>query len=483
MRGSLVAGTALLLVVAAIAPAEARFSDVESESFYEDGVVWLLQNELTTGTSLGCYEPDRILTRAETATFLHRLAGTPEPAAPSPFSDVTANWAVDSVAWMAGEQITRGVGGGRFAPDEPVTRGQFAAFLHRYEGAPSAPPHGFSDVTAGWQQAAVSWLAAAGITTGTSSATFSPDGYVTRGQLATFLYRHAGTPTLVPDDVLTPCERPLVIHAVGDVNFDPGYGPNPQRPYSDAWSGVAQLFLNDDLTIINLECAPTLEGTRVPKKFNFRCPLDSLVPTRQAGIEVANLANNHGGDFGIPALIDGVAKVAAAGIQPVGAGSDLAAAIRPAIIERNGVRIAVLGFNTVNKTQSWEATDTTAGMAVGDIDTMVAAVAAANELADYVFVTIHWGIEKTFTAAADDIPRAHALIDAGADGIFGHGPHRIQPLEFYEDRPIFWSLGNFVWHNLTSETAVAEVLISVDGAITATLIPGTIESKGHPVLN
>ena len=75
------------------------------------------------------------------------------------------------------------------------------------------------------------------------------------------------------------------------------------------------------------------------------------------------------------------------------------------------------------------------------------------------------------------------LVDAGADAVFGHGPHRVQPLEFYNDRPIFWSLGNFVWHNLTRQTAVAEVLVARDGTISASLIPGTIVSKGHPVLD
>jgi poly-gamma-glutamate synthesis protein (capsule biosynthesis protein) len=384
---------------------------------------------------------------------------------------------------MAEEGITNGVGGGRFAPSDVVTRGQFAAFLYRYESPPPAAPHDFSDVVAGWQQEPVSWLAEERITVGTAPGRFSPDEPVTRGQLATFLYRYRGMPPVAHDESITVCQRPFVVHAVGDVNFDPGYGPNPQLPYSDAWSGMGRLFLDDDLTIINLECAPSLLGTRVPKTYNFRCPLEALAPARDAGIEVANLANNHGADFGIPALIDGYFNVAAAGIKPVGVGMDLAAATRPAIFERDDVTFAVLGFNAVNSSRAWEATDAKAGMAYGDIDVMVAAVEAANERADYVFVTIHWGIEKTFSPAADDIPRAHALIDAGADAVFGHGPHRVQPLEFYNDRPIFWSLGNFVWHNLTRQTAVAEVLVAPDGTISASLIPGTIVSKGHPVLD
>lgn len=99
-----------LLAMTGIAPADARFSDVVEGSYYEDGVAWLLESGFTTGTSRGCFEPDRNLTRAEAATFLHRLAGTPAPTGPKPFTDGSPTWAADAVAWMAGEGITTGVG-------------------------------------------------------------------------------------------------------------------------------------------------------------------------------------------------------------------------------------------------------------------------------------------------------------------------------------------------------------------------------------
>jgi poly-gamma-glutamate capsule biosynthesis protein CapA/YwtB (metallophosphatase superfamily) len=77
------------------------------------------------------------------------------------------------------------------------------------------------------------------------------------------------------------------------------------------------------------------------------------------------------------------------------------------------------------------------------------------------------------------------MIDAGADAIFGHHPHRLQPLEFYRGRPIAWSLGNFVWPRLSvpsATTAVAQVVVEPDGRIAACLLPTFIESSGHPVL-
>ncbi len=201
---------------------------------------------------------------------------------------------------------------------------------------------------------------------------------------------------------------------------------------------------------------------------------------------MANLANNHIRDFGETALVESRANVAAAGIAPVGIGENAAEAHTPALFEVNGWTVAVLGFGGVVPAASWLATEDRPGMADGDtIETMVAAVAAADEVADLVLVTIHWGSEGKTAPLSGDVARAQAMIDAGADAIFGHHPHRLQPLDTYAGRPIAWSLGNFVWPRLSTPsatTAVAQVIFEPDGTITSCLIPAFIESHGHPVL-
>jgi poly-gamma-glutamate synthesis protein (capsule biosynthesis protein) len=116
---------------------------------------------------------------------------------------------------------------------------------------------------------------------------------------------------------------------------------------------------------------------------------------------------------------------------------------------------------------------------------MVAAVEAADARADLVFVTIHWGVELDLQPRPEDVARAHALIEAGADAIFGHHPHRLQPMEIHEGRPIFWSLGNFVWPRLSAAGAasgIAQVVVEPDGTVGACLVPVDIESDGHPVV-
>ncbi|HJR92604.1 MAG TPA: CapA family protein [Acidimicrobiia bacterium] len=296
------------------------------------------------------------------------------------------------------------------------------------------------------------------------------------------------TTTRPPSTTTTdPPRGRLVIHGVGDVNTDVSYIPAlAENGHAYAWEGLDGLFLEDDLTVINLECAPSDLGVALDKTFIFRCDLDSLPVMAAAGIEVANLGNNHSGDYGKEALVDGRAQVGAAGIQPVGAGKDAAEASKPAVVEVNGWKVAVVGFGGVYPSLDWFATDDRPGMADGDtVETMVAAVRAADEVADLVVVTIHWGVELEMEPTDADRRAAEAMIQAGADVIFGHHAHRLQRLEVVDGAPVAWNLGNFVWPNFSvpgSTTAVARVEVAPDGEMTACLLPAFISAPGRPEL-
>jgi poly-gamma-glutamate synthesis protein (capsule biosynthesis protein) len=298
----------------------------------------------------------------------------------------------------------------------------------------------------------------------------------------------APTSTVPPTTTTTqPPKTHLVIQGTGDVAIDPDYIPAlAANGWDHAWSGLDGLFLEDDLTVINLECTPSDLGSALDKDFTFRCPTAALPSLRANGIDVANMGNNHSGDFGKEALVDGRDQLFAAGVAPVGAGRNAAEAGEPALFEVGGWRVAVVGFGGVAPNDSWYATDDTAGMRNGD-DTasMVEAVESAAAAADLVVVTVHWGMELDTTPRPDDIERARAMIGAGADVIFGHHSHRMQPLEMIGDGAVFWSLGNFVWpHNsvASATTAVARAVVAPDGSIDACLIPAYIETHGHPVL-
>ncbi len=283
-----------------------------------------------------------------------------------------------------------------------------------------------------------------------------------------------------------PRER-IVIHATGDVSLDPNYIPAFRtNGYGWAWSGLDGLFRDDDLTVINHECPSTDIVAPIPKTFSFRCDPAALPVAKRFGVDVANLANNHGYDQGPDAVLDSIRNVERAGLVAVGAGRNAEEADAPHYVEVKGWRIGIVGVGEVLDPLDQVATATKPGTAVGhDFPRALRAIREAEANADLVVVVIHWGVELDTQPREYQVDEAHRMIDAGADMIFGHHAHRLQPMDTYEGRPIFYGLGNFVWPNFSvagSTTAVAEVVVLPNGEIRGRLLPAFIESPGHPVL-
>ncbi len=189
----------------------ATFIDVQPHRFFAPGIYFLKANDLTEGKQPGLYEPMDLMTRAEMATFLWRFMGRAETEPTDRFEDVTPDdWFAIPVAWLAANGITTGTTPTTFSPDDPVTRAQMATFLWRLCGEqPATDANPFDDVPSGtYFTDAVRWLHGLGITTGTGPNTFTPDGIVTRGEIATFLHRLAQTPeawtTTTPPAALLP---------------------------------------------------------------------------------------------------------------------------------------------------------------------------------------------------------------------------------------------------------------------------------------
>ena len=172
------------------------FLDVVSNSYYAPAVDWLAASGITTGTSPTTFSPSDPVTRGQMAAFLHRYKGSPTGAPESGFNDVArGRYYTLPIDWLKDQGITTGTSPSTFSPDDVVTRAQMATFLWRMEGELSAPQSGFSDVRRDrYYAAAVDWLFDRGITVGTTPSTFSPDDVVTRAQMATFLWRLAGSP-------------------------------------------------------------------------------------------------------------------------------------------------------------------------------------------------------------------------------------------------------------------------------------------------
>ena len=168
------------------------FSDVSAGAYYYDAVKWAVENGVTEGTSATTFSPNASCTRAQMVTFLWRANGSPKAAGTNPFTDVKSDaYYYDAVLWAVEKGITSGTSATTFSPDMTVTRGQTVTFLHRAEGSPAVSGNNpFTDVAAdAYYAAAVQWAVAENVTAGTSTTTFSPDSACTRGQIVTFLYR------------------------------------------------------------------------------------------------------------------------------------------------------------------------------------------------------------------------------------------------------------------------------------------------------
>ena len=170
-----------------------EFIDVPAGSYYDDAVLWAVENGITTGASASRFDPNGICTRAQAVTFLWRAAGSPKPETRTmPFTDVpVGSYCYDAVLWAVENGITKGTSDTTFSPNDTCTRAQIVSFLWRSEKTPVASSRNpFTDVKPGaYYLDAVLWVVESGITKGTTAMKFSPDADCTRAQIVTFLWR------------------------------------------------------------------------------------------------------------------------------------------------------------------------------------------------------------------------------------------------------------------------------------------------------
>lgn len=261
--------------------------------------------------------------------------------------------------------------------------------------------------------------------------------------------------------------RPIDILFLGDIILD--------VPEPDHWlSGIADVTRAADLAIGHLEVPHTLRG----EELEGDVPAPGAEPSHLAAIARANIgmlsmAGNHIADCGAIGIADTNEELDRLGIAHNGADANLTLARKPAMVEREGKRIALISFNCVGPEISW-ASDTRAGSAYvnvlaadggpsrpqaelteadpASVAQMAQDIAAAHAKADIVIVALHKGITHRPAALAPyERPLAQAAIDAGADVVVGHHAHIARGIEFYRGKPIFHGLGNgcVVTHALT----------------------------------
>lgn len=201
------------------------FSDVAADAWYADAVEYVRDNGLMSGTSATTFEPQTTTSRAMLATILYRASGSPTGAASANFTDVASDaYYYDAVNWAAANSIVSGYGNGRFGSNDPVTREQIATILWRYAGSPAADAgQDFADESsiASYAADAVDWARANGIVNGIGNNLFAPRGNATRAQVATILRNYMTMET--PETPDTPAEsgKTLVVYFSMPETTDP----------------------------------------------------------------------------------------------------------------------------------------------------------------------------------------------------------------------------------------------------------------------
>lgn len=227
----------------------------------------------------------------------------------------------------------------------------------------------------------------------------------------------------------------------------------PRVGFAYPWGDMIDTLNSADLFLINLECAltahrePWRDGSM--KAFYFRAEPEVLETLRVGGVDFASLANNHAGDFRDEGLLETARVLDSAGMEHAGAGENLAAARKPARLETNGLRVAVVSF--ADYPVEWAATDSMPGINYTQVslepskfEPVRSAIADARRGSDLVIFSIHWGPNMVERPQRGFPEFARAVIDAGADVFWGHSAHVVQGVEIWNGKPILYDTGDFV---------------------------------------
>ncbi|SFL26543.1 poly-gamma-glutamate synthesis protein (capsule biosynthesis protein) [Paenibacillus sp. 1_12] len=264
---------------------------------------------------------------------------------------------------------------------------------------------------------------------------------------------------------------------IGDVMFS---GNVEQLLIKNGWDYpyryMKEYLEKADITIANLETPISTRGTAQIKDYTYRSSPEALPALKASGVDLVNTANNHILDYGSDALLDTMDALDQVDIKRVGTGRNIEEAYKPVIMERNGIKIAFLGFSRNAPDAGWYAGKQKPGVAeTYSTKLPLEAIANAREVADLVVVIAHWGIERQDVAAKEQTDLAHKYIDEGADLVVASHPHVLQGFEQYNGKWIAYSLGNFIFTTnaepMTWETMVLDAECTKDRKCELQMLP------------
>lgn len=236
---------------------------------------------------------------------------------------------------------------------------------------------------------------------------------------------------------------------------------------------LLQELRDADILMVNNEFPFSDQGAPMAdKQFTFRCSPSYVTALNEMGVDVVSLANNHTLDYGKAALSDTFTALDAAGILYGGAGETVERAEEVQIIEVNGKKYGFLAVSRVIPVADWKVENSAPGIFSCYDDTrLVELVQEAKKECDFLAVYPHWGVEYQAYPEEYQTRIAERCIEAGADVIVGSHTHCLQGVSYISGKPVFYSLGNFIFGQSIDRSAIVRVTVDTAGNASYELIP------------
>lgn len=258
----------------------------------------------------------------------------------------------------------------------------------------------------------------------------------------------------------------FVLAFAGDINFDENW--STMKYYNSVENGIydcispelIQIMRDADIMCLNNEFTYSTQGSPLKgKAYTFRAQPSRVDILKEMGVDIVSLANNHAYDYGERSLIDTMATLKQAGIHYVGAGHNLEEAMSPVYFEVQGKTIVYVAASRAEKYRMTpQATEDAPGILLCyDTKLFLKAIEEAKKNADYVIAFVHWGTEYSYELEKVQRVTGKEYLDAGADIVIGAHSHCLQGIEYYEGKPIVYSLGNLWFNDKTLDTMLVKI--------------------------
>ncbi len=252
----------------------------------------------------------------------------------------------------------------------------------------------------------------------------------------------------------------------GDINFDDNsstinyYNSTPNGIVDCISPELIEIMNDADIMCLNNEFTYSTAGSPLNgKAYTFRAHPSRVDILKEMGVDIVTLANNHVFDYGETAFLDTLDTLKSADILYYGAGKNLDEAMSPVYFD---IQDKTLAYVTASRAEKYkmtpQATEDSPGiLRCYDTQLFIETIEEASKHADYVIAYVHWGTEYSFELEDVQLSTGRDYLDAGADIVIGAHPHCLQGIEFYNGKPIVYSLGNLWFNNKTLDTMLLNI--------------------------